>query len=495
MPRQLNSAFFGNMKSIGTFFCLFSFCILLIVSTAAAAQRYDLILKEAIEIALRKNLLVKQEEANRAIAGADILIREGEFDPALKLQVNESFKKGPVASEIMGSEERLFQSEIGLGGKIHTGATYELKWTNASTRNNSPFFTLNPYYSSELTLTISQPFLKGAGSDVQKSGLRVARNNLSMASLSLDERAEQIVADTSMSYWILVSARAELEVAEISLRLARDLLEEVKAKITAGTLAPAEIYKAEAEVALREEALLRNRKLIADAEDKLRIVMNIENWNAEIVPADRPPATSEMPPLDQALKTALANRKDLLQSAIDSQNKEILRRFYENQMLPDISITGSAGLNGLDGHYSDALDRIGAGRSYSWQVGIFLGIPIGNRSAKGNMLRAKYEEDRAGISREIIRQKVVTEVREAWRALQLAMESVEATAKTRTAAEKRLDAESVRFRTGMATLTDVLKFQEEYARAVSSERESHLQYAKAVTALEKSKGTLWHRGM
>ena len=42
----------------------------------------------------------------------------------------------------------------------------------------------------------------------------------------------------------------------------------------------------------------------------------------------------------------------------------------------------------------------------------------------------------------------------------------------------------------MATLNDVLKFQEEYAKALSSEKRAAVDYAKATVELERIKGTL-----
>ena len=62
--------------------------------------------------------------------------------------------------------------------------------------------------------------------------------------------------------------------------------------------------------------------------------------------------------------------------------------------------------------------------------------------------------------------------------------------KTRTAAEKRFEAEEGRFKAGMATLNDVLKFQEEYAKALSSQKRAEVDYAKATVELERIKGTL-----
>ncbi len=458
-------------------------------SALFAEERLELTLKEAIEIALKENLSLMEERQDLNISEADIKVREGEFDPALKLSLSESFKKSELPSiYIPGAEEREFSYSAALEGKINTGATYEIKWENARIKGTG--YTLSPYYTSDLTITVTQPLLKGLGKNIQESNLNVAKNNLEISKLRLDDRASQIIADTSKAYWDLLSARDGLEVAELSLRLAKNLLEEAKARIEAGLLAPVEIYKAEAEVALREEALLRARKLVSDAEDRLRALMNLKEWDKEILPVDSPPEPRELPSLESSMRTAMFNRRDLRQGFIDKKNKEILRKFYENQRLPDLSIFGSAGLNGLNSNSSDTLDKLGSGDYYSWEVGVSLTVPIGNRIAKGNMLKARYDEEKADISLKTTQQKIMTEVREAWRSLQLASESIVATRKTRIASEKRLEAEEGRFRVGMATLNDVLKFQEEYARAVSSEKKARTDYAKAVVELERVKGTL-----
>ncbi|MFZ6017327.1 MAG: TolC family protein [Nitrospirota bacterium] len=471
---------------------LTAYCLLLITD-AFGAEKLELTLKEAIDITLKENLSLIEERLTPQISEAEIKVEEGEFDPKLKLQVSESYQKSatPYIYYLReGREERTFMSEAGIEGKINTGATYELKWTNERFKGTSTFLSLNPYYTSDLTLTATQPLLKGLGKDIQESNLNVARNNLEISKLRLDDRASQIIADTTKAYWDLISARDELEVAELSLRLAKNLLDEAKARIEAGVLAPVEIYKAEAEVALREEALLRSRKLISDAEDRLRVTMNLREWHKEIVPVERPPEPSELPLVESALNTAISNRKDLRQARIEKRNKEILRKFYGNQQLPDLSIVGSTGLNGLNGNYSDTLDKLGSGDYYSWEVGVSLTIPIGNRTAKGNMLKAKYDEEKADISLKALEQKITAEVREAWRLLHLTSESITATKKTRIASEKRLEAEEGRFRVGMATMNDVLKFQEEYARSVSSEKKARTDYAKAIVEFERAKGTL-----
>jgi outer membrane protein TolC len=476
-------------KEQGTVVFLFLFLIILFPS-ASFSEPIGLTLRDAVEMALRENLSLKAERYSIAISESEVLGSMGEFDPGLSLEVSNAYQKRSTASSLSGSENKQFIYDISLAGKVNTGTAYELKWSNERVKSNLSYLTLNPYNSSELTLTVTQPLLKGFGKDVQESALNVARNGLIASRLGNDENAISAVSDTAKAYWELYYAKRNLEVAELSLKLAENLLNEVRAKIEAGAMAPVEIYNPEAEVAVRQENLIRARKAVSDGEDALRAVINLNEWEKEIVPTNTPPVPSEVQTIQTAMEDAFNNRRDYGIALIEKKSKEIMRRFYDNQKYPEVDAFASAGLNGLDGSYPDALERLGSGNYYSWQVGLAFTVPIGNRAARGSYMKAKYEDEKAGADLEVMRQKIEVEVREAWRALRAAAETVASSGKVRIAAEKRLRAEEERFRVGMAILNDVLRFQEEYAKALSSEKRAAVDYAIAKVELEKVKGTL-----
>ncbi|GAB4388587.1 MAG: hypothetical protein Kow0025_08810 [Thermodesulfovibrionales bacterium] len=461
----------------------------------AAAERLELTLPEAIGIALRENLSLAESDLLLKIAGAEEEASLGDFDPSLSARVNDSYRKGQTAATFLSAEEDVMSYEVGVGGKVRSGASYGLKWSVERTKVGespelAPFILLNPYYTSEFTLSVSQPVLKGLGRSVQESGVRVARNNVEAAELAAGHEAARVAFDTVSAYWGLYLARYDKEVAELSLRLALSTLEEVRAKIEAGSLASVEIYKAEAEAASRQERLLEARKALRDAEDRLRSVMDYTDWGVEIVPVQSPPEPEPSPEEGALVEAALENRRDYAQALKDLDSRRIMREFYRNQKLPSLDVSASAGLNGLDGGFGDVMDASTSGDFYSWQVGLEFSMPLNNRAARGNYLKAEYEERRAALRLSRLRKEITLEVREALRAVELARESVEATRKTRIASEKRLEAEQERFRLGLATLNDVLTFQEEYAGSLSSEKRSLTDYATAVVGLRKAAGTL-----
>lgn len=470
---------------------LAGFCIILSVSSSAfAAETLTLTLRDALEMALRNNPTLRTESFNKDIAGSDIMIQKGEFDPLLGTEISESFLKVQTPNLLVGSEERKVDFNAFLKGKAVTGTAYEFSWGNERFKGNSEFLEINPYYRSDVNLAISQPLLKGFGVDVQRAKVKASENSFEISKINYEGVAEAIVLRTIGAYWGVVSSRSNLEVVELSLALAHKIYDEVRAKINAGLLAPVEIYQAEAELAVREQGLLTYQNALYDSIDALRGILDLEDWSADLVVADSPPEVERMPEVENSFARALETRKDYKSAVVERQRREILFAYYRNQRLPEVNLVGSAGLNGTEGQYEDALDNLGSGEYYSWSMGISLVLPLWNDLGQGNYRKAKYEMEQADQRLRELENSIRVEVRQKLRALELSVKRIYATQKTAEASKKRYEAEEGRFKVGLTTLNDVITFQREYLRALADYRVSRVDYAVAVADYERSQGTL-----
>jgi len=72
-------------------------------SGSFAAEKLELTLTEAVNIALKENLSLTAERINPKIATADITLKKGDFDPNIEFKGTESFKKSPSASLLIGT--------------------------------------------------------------------------------------------------------------------------------------------------------------------------------------------------------------------------------------------------------------------------------------------------------------------------------------------------------------------------------------------------------
>jgi len=455
------------------------------------AEGLALTLKEAVRIALGENLALKRSALDVESARADILVNEGEFDPALSANLLYSYEKRQSVSALVSPEDKELIYDLSLGGKLRTGTEYTLDWTNRRVKTNLVFIEeeFRPYYASELKLNLSHPLLKGRGREVQEALINAAERAAESALLIDRRRAEEIVLDAGSAYWELLYRIVELDVARLSFKFAEAILDETRQKIEVGTLAPVEIYEVEAEVYSRREAIINAEKALKDANDTLKRILNLADWTRDIVPTDEPP-----PPdaefHEPALSDVLQKRADYKAALEDIRNREILERFYKNQALPELDLLAGAGLNAARGKWDETYSDLVSTDYYSWEVGLGVTIPINNRTARGTYRKARYETDKAKIAARELEQGILYELREARRAAEASRQSIEASASRRVASQRRFEAERERFRVGLAVLNDVFRLEVDYNQAVSDENRARANYAIALMRLDQVSGRL-----
>ncbi|MCJ7499723.1 TolC family protein [bacterium] len=474
---------------------LITVCAVVLLSLAPIHGAYaldlgNLTLAQTMEIAIAQNLHIEAESYTLASSRASVLYEQGKFDPTFKFTLSHSTIDDESPTSLEPTNEENFRGDMSLELNSPYGTTYEFRLGTEWVTTDLEFVLDEPYYESEVAFILTRPLLRGYGEDIPTTGIRMARNNLEISRLQYDDSVYTAVASAIEAYWELFFARADLDVARKSLELAQNLLKEVRNRIRAGKLASLEVFKAEAEVAKRQESLIRARKAVSDTEDMLREVMNLREWDIEIVPADIPPEPVSPMDLGEALQLAFEKRPDYRSALLESKNKVELRKYYENQKRSQLDLFATVSSNSVDDQIKDVPWAAFPLDTSSWSAGLNFSKPLGGREAEGQYARAMSEESRARVLIEVMAQRVRLQVREAWRNVTLAMESVDATIVTKVAADRSLRAEEEKFRVGKATLNDVLEFQAEFASALSSEKRSRADYAIALANLATQTGTL-----
>ncbi len=141
------------------------------------------------------------------------------------------------------------------------------------------FQTINPRFSSTLRFNFSQPLLKDFGWKMSRRDVVLAQNNRDISEYNLSETMEDYVYRAKSAYWNLVYTRENLKVRQQSLKLARELLEQNKAEVEAGTLPPIEILTAQADVSTREADILEAEAMVRNSEDLLKTLINLQAEN------------------------------------------------------------------------------------------------------------------------------------------------------------------------------------------------------------------------
>ena len=206
------------------------------------------------------------------------------------------------------------------------GGSYQVNWQNnriASNQNNNIY---NPAYSAGFQAVYVQPILANRKIDQTRTNLLTTEIQQDVAELDLRATTASTVAEVRNAYYELVFAILNLENQRASLDLSSKLVQDNRARVEIGTMAPIDIVQAQAEEATRRQNLVNAEAILQNTELNLKrlIVSGTDDplWTASIDATDRPAPGQEAIDLEAAVRNALSNRTDLLTAKknIDAAN-------------------------------------------------------------------------------------------------------------------------------------------------------------------------------
>ena len=468
-------------------------------------------LKDAIIRTLSNNVSIAVESFNSKVKKETIIDSLSEFDATLGLELSTARKTQQLASAF-SSPNRMENDndnwDLSLSQKLVTGANYQFDFTNNRNKTNSATAGLNPSYSSEFQLSLTQPLLKNFGIDLNKRNIHIAKNEVDISDHEFKTKVIETVSEVENIYWDFVFTLGDLEVKQKSLERAKDLQRRVKAQVLVGIMAPIETLQAESEVASREEFLLSAQDSIDDNQDKLKNILNIDFSSPEglspIYPSNQANVLIVDFDFNEIVKMALSNRPDYLAKKKDLENKNILVKYQENQIYPSVDLVGSLGINGLSGEattitsgtfqgtsayggsYGNSLTDALSTNYYDWEFGVKFSYPLGNRSAKSKLSASRLEKAQLILGIKDLEKKIILEVRESARQLKTDSKRIKAATVAKKLAEEKLKAEEKKFEVGLSTSFNVLKFQEDLAEAQSNEIKTIIDYKQTRVLFRKS---------
>jgi len=388
------------------------------------------------------------------------------------------------------------------GGQLATN------FNNTRLETSDAAATRNPAFSSNIQAQYTQPLLRNFKTDQTRSNLLINQLQSQITDLNLRATLTITEADVRSAYWDLVFAIESIDAARRSLDLATKLVQDNRARVEIGTMAPIDVVQAQAEEANTRQALVTaeaNRRTSELALKRLIVGGTSDDlWNATIEPTDRPATTAEPIDLEAAVRAALANRVDVAVAKRSLEQNEIAMKNLRNQTLPDLNLIGSYNLAGrggtefvragfggvvtdtIPGGYFDALRNIGDFTAPTWSVRMQFNYPIGQSAAEASYARARVQVTQTQAQVKQAELIVATEVTNAALTVRNSLEAVQASAVTRELSEKRLEAAQSKFEVGMSTNFEVVQAQRDLADARTTELRNLLNYRKAIVDFQRS---------
>jgi outer membrane protein TolC len=460
----------------------------------AAVWRLDL--AEALRLALRQNLGIAIERQSVRIARLGVDVARGGFEPLLTASLDHGRLTTPPLRQI--GENELFISEnqnwrLSLSQRIATGMQLQLDFNSGRDRSISPL-EADPQYRSTVSLSLTQPLLRGFSADLVVPRIDVLRAELASQRerQQLSVAAADVVERTEAAYWDVVQALYRYDLELRSRKRAEDQLALTHRQIDAGLLPPSDLISAESTLAARRLQLLRAEQDVEQVTDRLRSVINLprEHWQRAILPIDVPRFVSEPSRAEDLYAIATKNRPELAQLDLDLQAAQLAVRKADNDKLPQIDVGVTGSLAGVDKHYHRALEDVRDADAPSYAVLLNLTwTPL--RRATGAAAEIQRAQHAIAVARrEQTAQDIWLAVRDAVRTQRGAALQVTAAARFRELSTQSLEVEQRKFLNSNSSNFLVAQRQEELANAQLAELTAVLAHKKATAALLRATGRL-----
>jgi outer membrane protein TolC len=280
-----------------------------------------------------------------------------------------------------------------------------------------------------------------------------------------------------------------------------------RARVEVGTMAPLDVVQAEAEVATRRQTLAQAEATMQTAEIALKrlIVNGTEDdlWRAKITPIDRPEFRPEPLDVEAAVRRSLDNRTDVAQARKTIESNDVTMGYLKNQTLPSLDLTANysaqgvggtrferQGLGGsvskvIPGGYGDAMGAI-LSRDYPvWQVQLNVSYPLGSSAQEAQYARARVQRNQSVAQLRALELQVAAEVTNAALQVESSLKRFEAAMAAKELSQTRLRAEDNRFEVGLSTNFFVVQAQRDLQTAENSELRALLDYRRALVEYER----------
>jgi outer membrane protein len=459
-------------------------------------KKVDLTLEQCRALAMENNLDLKVQLIAPNIAQESVNAERAKFEAAFFTNVDYYKFDQPNISvvNIDGTQGDNTNFDWGVNLPLQTGGTVRFDLADNRSSTNSENVVIDPIFSNDMSVSISQPLLQNAGVRTNTHSIRLTEYNKSIVDARTKLEVVRVIAAMDRVYWRLYAAFKQLEVRTQQYDLAAEQLERAKRFVNAGKRAQIEVKRAEATMAQSLESIIFAENNLRNRQREMKLTLNktgLETRGATaIIPTTEPNPMhytfNDVVLIDQAVE----NRMEMLELELEIAKAVSQIDYLKNQALPIINLNYTYNINGTGETRGDSYDLLFDNDFADHRLGVQLNIPLGNERAKSNLRQAYYQRRQILASKEGRTALIEVEVLNALDQLETNWQRILATRQSTLLEARLYEAEVHQFENGLTTSTDVRETQANLTNAQSTEINAITEYQIALVDLAYATGTL-----
>jgi outer membrane protein TolC len=421
-------------------------------------QPSPLTLQDAVKVALEKNPQRKAALAETRAASADVKQAKSILYPHAIF--SETATRGDDPVYVFGS--RLRQQRFGA-------SDFALNVLNTP----SPLGNFSTRFGSTWDLFDSMASWRSVNRAEQAKN---ATNH------QLEHTEQEIVFRVTDSYYAVLLARKELEVAEQSMKTAQAILERSKNRVESGVVVESDSLSAQVRVASRKQEWIRTQNNLALARAQLSIAMGLSTQNDFEPPDALAEKTLPSMALEDLEKKAIETRPDL---------KRI--RSEEMAQQQSVSIAKSSFGPRVNAFASWEADNptLAGGGGNNWLAGIEVQFDLFEGGAKkAELSHERAVQDKVAALKEMATDAVRLEIRKDYYEVDATRQMLEVARASIADSKESLRINQDRYEAGLSTVTDLLAAEDAARRTQIDYWETLCRYYTGYAALELASGML-----
>jgi len=388
---------------------------------------------------------------------------------------------------------------------------------------------LTPQLGSNFQFRFTQNLLQGFGFLPNRRFIEIAKNNREISDVAFRLQVITTVDQIENMYWDLVYAYENVRVQREALAYGQKALDDSKQQAKVGTVPPIQVVSAQSTVSTDQQNLIlsQNNLQLQQLLMKNALSRSIEDpalAEADVIPTSTMQLPEQEPatPTQDLINQALDHRAELVESRIDLNSRDLSSKAVRNAMLPTLDAFAYYGGSGVGGNINPLIPACPSSAKYCYTqsqnpppfqsatsvgyggtlnqlvnstapdkgVGLTLNIPLRNREAQANQVRAELEYRQAQVRLHQLENQVRIEVRNAQFDVKQNRASVEAAQYAVDFARQTLDADQQKLRVGLTTTTAILQDASVLTTSESNLVSAKAAYEKSCIELDRATGLL-----
>jgi outer membrane protein TolC len=299
----------------------------------------------------------------------------------------------------------------------------------------------------------------------------------------LERTDQEIIFRVVDSYYGVLLAKKQLEVAEQSMKTAQAILDQSKDRFDSGVVVESDLLSAKVRLAARKQELIRAQNTLALARVQLSTSMGLSTEN-EFDPAEAL-AERNLPAMaiEDVEKKAVEMRPDLKRIRSEAEAQQQSVSIAKSSFGPRV--------NAFAGWETDNPTFVAGGGGNNWLAGIEVQYDLFEGGAKrARLSHERAMQEKVAAVKDIATDAARLEVRRAYYDLDSARQQVEVARATIAESQESLRINQNRYDSGLSTITDLLAAEETSRRSQTDYWEAVYRYHTGYANLELDSGTL-----